>query len=157
MNIIPGGVMMVRLMACFIITAVLLSGTVTAQNAGFGLGVILGEPTGLSCKLWTGRSTAIDGAAAWSFGEEDALHIHADYLFHNFSLIKGNIPIYFGIGGRAKFEKKSKVGVRIPLGIDFILSEAPLDIFFELVPLLDLVPATDFDVNGGIGVRYFFE
>jgi len=37
-----------------------------------------------------------------------------------------------------------------------MLPEAPLDIFFELVPLIGLVPATDFEVNGGIGIRYFF-
>lgn len=147
---------MVRLMACFIIIAVLLSGAVAAQSTGFGLGVILGEPTGLSCKLWTSRSTAIDGVAAWSFGKKGALHLHSDYLFHNFNLIKDNIPIYYGIGGKIKFAEKSEAGIRVPFGIDFMLTEAPLDIFFELVPFVELVPATDFEVNGGIGIRYFF-
>jgi len=147
---------MVRLIAFFLITAVLLCGTVTAQNAGFGLGVIVGEPTGLSCKLWTGSNTAIDGVAAWSFGKKGALQLHSDYLFHNFNLIKNNIPIYYGIGGKIKFAEKSEAGIRIPFGIDFMLTEAPIDIFFELVPLVGLVPATDFEVNGGIGIRYFF-
>ncbi|MDO9575046.1 MAG: DUF3996 domain-containing protein [bacterium] len=147
---------MVRLMACFIIIAVLLSGAVAAQSTGFGLGVIVGEPTGLSCKLWRGSNTAIDGVAAWSFGKGGALQLHSDYLFHNFNLIKDNIPIYYGIGGKIKFAEKSEAGIRIPLGIDFLLTEAPLDIFFELVPLIGLVPATDFEVNGGIGIRYFF-
>jgi len=147
---------MVRLIAFFLITAVLLCGTVTAQSAGFGLGVIVGEPTGLSCKLWRGSNTAIDGVAAWSFGKGGALQLHSDYLFHNFNLIGGNIPIYYGIGGKIKFAEKSEAGVRIPFGIDFMLTEAPLDIFFELVPLVELVPATGFEVNGGIGIRYFF-
>jgi len=156
MNIIPGGVKMFKPMLCFIIIAMLLSGTVAVQSAGLGLGVIIGEPTGLSCKLWTGSSTAIDGVAAWSFGKKGTLHLHSDYLFHNFNLIKDNIPIYYGIGGKIKFAEKSEAGIRIPFGIDFMLTEAPIDIFFELVPLVGLVPATDFEVNGGIGIRYFF-
>ena len=28
---------------------------ITAQDHGFGMGLILGEPTGLSAKLWTGE------------------------------------------------------------------------------------------------------
>ena len=31
-----------------------------------------------------------------------------------------------------------------------------LDVFFELVPLLDLVPSTNFELNGAIGIRYLF-
>jgi len=31
-----------------------------------------------------------------------------------------------------------------------------VDIFFEIVPLLDLVPETDFGPNSAIGVRYYF-
>jgi hypothetical protein len=146
---------MYRAIVSVVAIAMLVCGTAAAQNNGFGLGVILGEPTGLSCKLWRDNSAAIDGAAAWSFDKKDALYLHADYLFHNFSLVKSNIPVYYGIGGRVKFEEKSKAGVRIPFGIDFMLTEVPLDIFFELVPLFDLVRTTGFGVNGGIGIRYY--
>jgi hypothetical protein len=31
-----------------------------------------------------------------------------------------------------------------------------LDFFFELVPILDLAPSTDFGMNAAIGIRYFF-
>jgi hypothetical protein len=142
----------------FVLTAVMLCSAVAAQDSGFGLGVIVGEPTGLSSKLWIGSSTAIDGAVAWSFDEKSVLYLHADYLFHNFNLFEeeGNVPVYFGIGGSVKFEENSKVGVRIPVGIDYILTGAPLDIFLELVPLLDLVPGTEFRFKGAIGIRYFF-
>jgi hypothetical protein len=111
-------------------------------------------------KLWTSNTTAIDGATAWSFGDKDALHLHVDYLVHNFDLLKakqGKLPLYYGIGGRIKFENDSKVGIRIPVGMNYILSEAPLDIFFEIVPLLDLAPGTEFDLNGAIGIRYSFQ
>jgi hypothetical protein len=130
-----------------------------SQDKGFGLGIILGEPTGLSLKSWIGSKTALDFAVAWSFANNDSLHLHADYLIHNFNLLKvrkGELLFYYGIGGRVKTEKKSRVGIRVPIGISYIFEKIPLDIFFELAPLLDLVPDTNFEITGGIGIRYYF-
>jgi len=135
---------------------VLFAITLSAQNSGLGVGVILGEPTGLSTKIWTGQNTAFDAAAAWSFGDEGALHLHADMLFHNFGLINETLPVYYGIGARVKLADDPNIGVRVPLGIAYQLSGAPLDIFLELVPILDLAPDTSFGFNGALGVRYFF-
>lgn len=129
------------------------------QAEGWGLGVILGEPTGISFKTWLNKDRAVDAAAAWSFGGNDAFHIHGDYLFHNRTLLnfdKNMIPIYYGIGGRLRFQDQSKFGVRFPLGITFFIREAPIDIFLELVPILNLAPSTEFDFNGAIGARYYF-
>jgi len=136
-----------------------LTSFVSAQDDGFGLGLILGEPTGVSLKAWLTDNTAMAGAVAWSFGKKDALHLHADYLIHDFKLIRTedyNFPVYYGIGGRVRFEEDDKIGVRIPLGINYLFTDAPLDMFLEIVPLLNLAPSTDFDLNGAIGVRYLF-
>jgi len=46
--------------------------------------------------------------------------------------------------------------VRIPLGINYIFEKVPLDIFLEFVPLLDLVPGTNFRLKGAVGIRYYF-
>ena len=150
---------MVRSIIFFVLTAVLAFGTAEAQESGFGLGVILGEPTGISGKLWIEDSKAIDGAVAWSFEKESAMHLHADLLFHSSNISKvemSKLLLYYGIGGRIKFEDDSKAGVRVPLGINYLSSGAPLDIFLEIVPLLDLAPSTEFDLNTAIGIRYFF-
>lgn len=139
---------------------VLFGGTAQAQNeSGFGIGIVAGEPTGLCGKAWMSQNTAIAGAAAWTFKEEAAVTLQLDYLYHNFDVIrvsKGRLPMYYGIGGRVKLEDDSRFGLRIPVGLDYLLSEAPLDVFIEVVPLLDLAPDTEFNLNGGIGVRYFF-
>ena len=142
-----------------VLISVLACGTADAQDSGFGLGLILGEPTGISGKLWIENNKAIDGAVAWSFDKESAMHVHADLLFHSSNLIKqemSKLVAYYGIGGRIKFEDDSKVGVRVPLGLNYLSSGAPLDVFFEIVPILDLGPSTDFSLNAAIGVRYFF-
>ena len=130
-----------------------------AQDKNFGVGIILGEPSGICGKLWLGSSNALDMAAAWSFKGNDHLLLQADYVWHSFDLISvssGKLPIYFGIGGRVLLADDSLIGVRVPIGLDYLFSNAPVDIFIEIVPILDLAPATEFDLGGSIGVRYWF-
>ena len=130
-----------------------------AQGKGFGLGFIVGEPTGLSFKNWISQTNAIDGGAAWSFGDNGFFHLHADYLFHNYGIIpvtKGRLPLYLGVGGRLGFGGKTRFGVRGVVGLNYQFADLPLDAFLEVAPVLDLVPATKFTFNGGIGMRFFF-
>jgi hypothetical protein len=137
----------------------LFSFNMMAQADGIGVGIILGEPTGLSGKLWLTEKTAADAGLAWSMWDGGALHVHADFLVHSFSLInvsQGQLPLYFGIGARVKLAEDPLVGVRVPFGLAYLFGSAPLDVFLELVPILDLVPATYFHFNSAIGVRYFF-
>jgi hypothetical protein len=150
---------MTRSIIFVVLLTFLVCSVAEAQDRGFGLGIILGEPTGISAKLWTGCTTAFDGAVAWSFEKESSMHLHGDLLFHNFNRCKvenGKLLLYCGIGGRLKFEDDSKVGVRVPLGINYLFENSPLDFFLEIVPILDLAPKTDFSLNGAIGIRYFF-
>ncbi len=155
---------MKKLILFFTLIAVLTSVAhgETAQKGRFGLGVIAGEPTGPCFKLWTSQRTAIDGAVAWSFAKNARIHLHADYLVHVFDLIDvetGRLPLYYGIGGRIRFadgDRDDNIGVRIPVGLAYLVENVPLDIFFEIVPILDLTPDTDLDFNAALGVRYFF-
>ena len=39
-----------------------------AQERDLGLGVIIGEPTGISAKLWTSPVNALDFGLGWSYG-----------------------------------------------------------------------------------------
>ena len=131
-----------------------------AQDNGTGLGIIIGEPTGFSFKYWTSSNSAIDAAIAWSFIDEGAFHIHADYLLHSFRLInvpEGKLPFYYGIGGRLKTSSDTQLGVRVPLGLAYLFQSAPVDIFLEVVPILDFIPKTDFKINAALGARYFFK
>ncbi len=126
-----------------------------------GLGVMIGEPSGLNLKSWTGRTSAFDIGLAWSFAGNSSLQLHADLLFHEFGQFRprrGRLGLYYGLGGRVKTKEDDKtvLSVRIPLGLTYIFERTPLDLFFELVPLLDLTPETRGDVQGALGVRYYF-
>ncbi len=148
----------------------LLVTTIKAQEVprGLGIGVIIGEPTGISIKKWTGGNNAFQAAAAWSFVGYESFQFQADYLFHNFGLLNssemsGALPVYVGIGGRIKLAENADntdhndalLGVRVPLGISYIFENTPLDIFLEVAPILDLVPATDFNIDGAVGLRFY--
>jgi len=144
-----------------ILAVLVVCGSAAAQDSGLGLGVILGEPTGLTVKWWVGRGAAMDAAAAWSLEKRSSFHLHVDYLLHNLSLFKvetGRLALYYGMGGRIKFREDDdeKVGLRIPVGMDYLFAGAPFDVFLEIVPLVDLIPGTDFDMNGSVGIRYWF-
>ena len=139
--------------------AVLFSLGLFAQGDGFGLGVVFGEPTGLSAKAWTSEKTAIDAVAAWSFAGAGFFHIHADFLVHNYDLIdvsEGRLPVYFGVGAYLNFASDLGMGIRVPIGLDYQFGNAPFDIFAEVAPGLALLPGTAFYIGGGIGVRFFF-
>ena len=135
-----------------------ISLSVTHAQKNFGIGIIAGDPTGLSAKFYTGHANAFDFAAAWSFKGDGHLLLQADYVWHSplSKTSSGLFALYYGIGGRVIFSDDPNVGVRIPVGIDYVFSNAPVDIFVEVVPVLDLIPSTDFDLNGGIGVRFWF-
>ena len=132
----------------------------------FGIGFMVGEPTGLSLKYWIDEESAIDGAAAWSYSENDSFQLHGDYLIHNYELLEADeLPLYWGIGARLKFkdsdgrgrnENYAIFGIRVPFGITYLFEDEPLDLFFEVVPVLDLSPDLDVDINAAVGLRFYF-
>jgi hypothetical protein len=83
-------------------------------------------------------------------------------LWHNFDLIpvpQGRLPVYFGVGGLVRFRddnQDNQAGIRVPVGISYMFDKAPVDIFVEVGPALDLTPDVRGDITGGIGVRYWF-
>ncbi|MCK9407551.1 MAG: hypothetical protein WCX28_07095 [Bacteriovoracaceae bacterium] len=143
-----------------------------AQVHRFGLGVIIGEPAGISAKLWTSNHTAFNFGAGWSVGGDrmgrydyyyngtNRVHVHMDYLWHSFDVIRSSelFPLFYGIGCRinngAGYD--ASVAVRGVFGFAWLPHKVPIDIFIELVPMLQLSPASSFGIDAGVGARYFF-
>jgi hypothetical protein len=124
----------------------------------FGLGIIVGEPNaGISMKYWNSQTTAIDGAISWSSSRWVSLH--GDYLVHLPKLIqvqRGTMPVYYGIGGFIRSYFYTHAGVRVPVGIAYLLPSHPLEFFFELAANLGIAPGTEFFLGIGLGGRYYF-
>ena len=135
----------------------------TTFNIGprdFGFGFLFGVPTGISAKLWIGRITALDVTAAWDFAEDEFV-LQFDYLFHYFGLFRlqgrGQLPVYIGIGPRLSLtQDEQEFGARLPLGLSYLFPTVPIELFAEVAPGLSILPATNADISGGFGVRYYF-
>lgn len=127
-----------------------------SRSSNTEIGIILGEPTGISLKAWQSDNTAFDAGLAWSFGGSGSVHLHADYLRHNWLDVEsGSLALYYGLGARLRISDDGRLGVRIPVGLQYNIPDTRLATFFEVAPLLDLIPETTFDVNGGIGIRIY--
>jgi hypothetical protein len=145
-----------------VVLVALLAGRADATPRGpFGLGIILGEPTGLDLKWFLNDLNAVEGGLAWSFSGNDEVHIQVDYLYHFYDWIKvkkGLLPVFIGVGGRVAFVEHADdlFGVRVPFGLSYEFDGGVFDVFGELVPVLNLTPDTDFDLEGAIGGRFWF-
>lgn len=146
------------------LTAVLLlyiafTPSALAQQRPLGVGLILGDPTGISFKYWKSRGNAYDAGATWSLDADDAFQLHGDYLWHNFDLTgEERTPVYYGLGARLRLGgDQAGLGARLPIGITHILTQEPIDIFFEVAPVISVLPDPGLDLEAGVGVRYYFQ
>ena len=133
--------------------------TLYSQESGLGLGMIIGEPTGFSAKMWTSEKMALDAGLAWSFVGTGYLRVHSDLLWHNFTIEvdQGKLPVYYGVGAKLLLASNLGLGIRVPVGLAYFLDSAPVDIFVELVPGLNFLPRVGFSIDAAICARYYFK
>lgn len=129
----------------------------------FGVGLHLGEPTGFTLKGYLTQRWALDGIFAWSF-IDDALTIIGDATFEILDIpVDTNVitlPFYVGGGGKvainAGHDDRTEAAIRVPVGLAVQWVNHPVEVFLELGPGVKVAPETEFDLTGGIGVRYYF-
>jgi hypothetical protein len=151
-------------------------------NKTFGLGLELGAPTGVTGKFFASSNVALDfgvGAIYSHYYYGDGLHLYGDVLFHPVSLASTpsfELPFYVGFGLRYwEFDycyqnlctyDGATMGIRIPFGLAFDFNNAPLDFFFQLVPVIDFVDDDYYDrfgdrrhagIDASLGLRFWFK
>ena len=137
------------------LAAALIPARASAQTGGTGLGVVFGEPTGITARFMRGGNN-FQVHGAWSFTGDAALQLSGDYLRSGSVDMEPMMPFYFGLGVLVKFASESEVGIRVPVGLNHFFKSEPFEIFGELVPVVQVIPKTKFDFNGAVGVRYYF-
>ncbi|MGM0567888.1 MAG: hypothetical protein ACQESB_01570 [Elusimicrobiota bacterium] len=144
----------------FFIFFTCLHGFAHVREKTIGLGIAAGNPSGLSIKSWRGSDRAIDAIISWSRRE---LKFTVGFLKHNFihiDSISGSFPLYYGLGSgvniNAADSDESTAGLRFSAGISYILPEEPIDIFFEMAPLIELIPKMNTRMTAVGGARYYF-
>jgi len=132
----------------------------SAQANEKGLGISIGNPTGLNGKYWLNSSRAVDAGLAWSLGKNQEVSIHSDYLLHKEGAFYFNdihpLDFYYGVGGRMEFADEIELGVRVPLGIAHRFEAESADVFAEVAPIVDLIGKTGLELHLIFGGRYYF-
>jgi len=166
-------VVAVLILACWLIATPRSASAEAVEKGNLGLGLIVGEPTGVSAKLYLSDTTAVSGAAGFAF-VGGGLHLHADYLLHPWILTKEKkfvMPAFVGIGGRLFSHNRGRgsdsddlhLGLRVVGGLLFDFTEVSMDAFIEVAGIIEHRTAGDdhggfgkFSINAGAGVRYYF-
>jgi hypothetical protein len=147
----------------------------------FGLGLELGEPSGINGKYFLSEKAALDFGLGLIYGHYyygNGFHLYADFLYHPLSLVSASafdLPFY--VGGGLRFwnfrycagpfcDAGSAVGIRVPVGISLDFKNVPVDVFIQVVPVFDFVSGdyyyfyygnrAHFGVDGSVGIRYWF-
>ncbi len=147
-------------------------GTQGSQKTG--VGVILGDPTGLSLRHYREAERTWDATLSFDWDRYVEVTANPSWLFPEaFSkrdrFLRDLTP-YLGIGGALVFYGEEglrrwrrenedntqdvSLGIRVPIGIEWKMQEAPLSLFLELAPGIGLVPGTFTFLEGGVGIRY---
>ena len=148
--------------------AILLIGLLAINNPAaaqrtpsqtIGLGGQVGDPSGVTLKLWNPRGWSYDFMAAWDTGDFFFLNVHGLLEQH----VNGHNNVHFfygpgayiGVRDRPPEKKNDSVfGISAEVGLGVMLQQ--FEIYGQLIPRLDLTPATDGDMGAGLGVRYYF-
>lgn len=130
-------------------------------NGPFGLGVAVGDPTGLSLKYRLGDGQAVSAAVGWS---RYGVHLIADYQWLEVVYLTKRVftlSSQFGTGLRLIDERWDKddratFGVRIPAAVSIQFNAVPVELSVEPAAVIGLIPETRFDLDVTLYARYFF-
>jgi hypothetical protein len=137
-------------------TLFLFSSSLPAQDRGLGLGLVLGSPTGFSAKYWTARDEAMQFGVGWvAMRKDNGTAISFDYIWHSFDTIRASerFPLFYGFGAQMV---NSSLGIRGVFGLGWHSRKAPVDVFIQVVPIIQITGNSEFYLDAAIGVRYFF-
>ena len=149
------GVCVVLLLAAGGLVAWAPSAEASVQGRTVGLGIGLGDPSGVNLKAWVGPTTAFDlhlgFGGGWAWGRR--LRLHGDYLWHHnlTSSSELELDFYFGLGAKVGVHERRyrrdrdrdryhrewngvTAGARVPLGLAFVIGSAPIGVFLEVAP-----------------------
>ena len=139
--------------------------TASAGATDSGLGVVIGDPTGVSLRVGLEERHSLETAFAFSSGTYEGLHFHGTYLWDNarrIQLQKNALEMYYGLGlrvisiNKGRYDGEVALGPRTPIGLLYKINNPNIEIFGEISATLDLSPRTDVDLDAGIGFRVRF-
>ena len=127
------------------------------MNREFGLGLMVGEPSGATVKYWTAYDQALVGSVGLS--RFDMTRAGLDYLWHFDAFSSDVVGLYAGPGvavGAIQGSSQDRVGARAMMGLNVVPRSTALELFFEAGPLFTIPDAggvnTTLDAAAGIRI-----
>ena len=158
-----GGLGYHRRMRKLLVVVALVALSSSARAETLGIGLFLGEPSGLDLKVGLSARSSLDiviGQSSYKDGRTD--YFHLTYLLTPF-VARGRsvlVPLRFGIGGAAigVVDDNAHAAIRMPLQLGIRFRRVPFEIYGEiaLVGVFVEEDFIDFNVDGGIGFRFYF-
>ena len=138
-----------------------LSPTLQAQRAAgdIGIGLQIGEPSGLSVGYYQSDGVGVDVLAAWDLDDYLYVNAHALYTRPINELNELDLYFFFGPGAFVGLQENRndwgfRAGISGTAGISLMISS--FEIYFRLTPRLRLIDETRADIGGGLGLRWWF-
>lgn len=167
---------LLAVVACTSLMATGARASEVAESKKFGIGGVLGQPTGFTLKYHFTPNHALTAAVGIGFYYGHNFHMHVDYGYHFKLVSAADFDLVLWVGGGIKFfyffyrdyrpywdrdwqyheYRREGLGLRVPVGIGFNLNKVPLEVFFELAPGIAFLPWVDFFMDAVVGVRYYF-
>jgi hypothetical protein len=129
-----------------------------AEKKSTGVGVYFDRwGTALNLKHFMSGTDAFDVGLRYNL-DGGGFAVNSHYILHNYNAIPvsvGKLPFYYGIGGYVVGGGGTGIGAEGVIGLAYEFT-VPADIFFQIQPVVPLVPAVDFDMNFALGGRFWF-
>ena len=129
------------------------------RSGSLGIGLQIGDPSGISIRKYTSGSMSPDFLAAWDLDDFFFLNIHG--LFERgVSETDRRARLFYGPGGFFGIRDRPRdedddvvIGISGTVGLAYFIDR--FEIYVRLTPRLSVIPDTDGDVGGGIGFRFY--
>lgn len=141
----------------------------------WGLGAVIGAPTGLSANYFLSESRTVHTTLAYDFSGDDDLQIasHYQWRMNNLNFEKIKLGWFYGVGARLAFKDDHHhhnhghdhdedhdghidLGPSGTIGIFHEFTEVPLEVFLKGNLTVNIIEDTDVDADVMLGLHYNF-
>ena len=153
-----------------LVSSLMVPGLAFAKT--WGLGAVIGAPTGLSANYFLSESRTVHTTLAYDLSGDDDFQIASHYQWRmnnlNFEAIK--LGWFYGVGARLAFKdhdhnhknhdhddhEELELGPSGTIGLFHEFTEVPLEVFLKGNLTVNIIENTDVDADVMLGLHYNF-